>query len=185
MYNNDIVHKKRIVAARLVEVDLVIIFINLKGHTIMHTFLASIVCCICFGNILGFSSTARSTIHKSVTILMPKTTTRANFPIYYKTRDHDADDAMEVVTVAINPQSSISTRKNFLQNAAVYLAGGGIATTMLASPDPAWSKEVTEKVEFENCVSGCVYDCTKPKGAEQKPRVQCIKECKPGCKPKK
>jgi hypothetical protein len=34
---------------------------------------------------------------------------------------------------------------------------------------------------FEQCLSLCMYECTKPKGAEQKPRAECLPECKEKC----
>ncbi|KAL3764460.1 hypothetical protein ACHAW5_000124 [Stephanodiscus triporus] len=34
---------------------------------------------------------------------------------------------------------------------------------------------------FQACLSECVYECTKPKGQEQKSRAECIPECKVKC----
>ncbi|KAL3826242.1 hypothetical protein ACHAXA_006270 [Cyclostephanos tholiformis] len=34
---------------------------------------------------------------------------------------------------------------------------------------------------FQYCLSECVYECTKPKGNEQKSRAECIPECKAKC----
>jgi len=38
------------------------------------------------------------------------------------------------------------------------------------------------KAKYETCVANCVFECTKPKGEEQKGRTECLKECKPKCK---
>jgi hypothetical protein len=55
-------------------------------------------------------------------------------------------------------------------------------------PQPAVAKEVDPSIkgtksdpEFQNCLSQCVYECTKPKGAEQKSRGECLPECKTKC----
>jgi hypothetical protein len=34
---------------------------------------------------------------------------------------------------------------------------------------------------YEACLSQCMYDCTKPKGVEQKSRSVCLPECKVQC----
>lgn len=46
--------------------------------------------------------------------------------------------------------------------------------------DPAL-KGTKEDPEYQACLSKCVYDCTKPKGEEQKSRSECIPECKRKC----
>ena len=35
--------------------------------------------------------------------------------------------------------------------------------------------------KYEACLSKCMYDCTKPKGMEQKSRAVCLPECKAQC----
>lgn len=35
--------------------------------------------------------------------------------------------------------------------------------------------------EFEACLGKCMYECTKPKGTEQKSRAECLPECKKSC----
>mmetsp|Transcript_28703 Transcript_28703/g.44093 ORF Transcript_28703/g.44093 Transcript_28703/m.44093 type:complete len:140 (+) Transcript_28703:131-550(+) len=37
---------------------------------------------------------------------------------------------------------------------------------------------------FEGCMSKCMYECTKPKGQEQKSRQECLPECKVTCRKK-
>jgi hypothetical protein len=34
---------------------------------------------------------------------------------------------------------------------------------------------------FEACLGKCMYECTKPKGSEQKSRAVCLPECKKSC----
>jgi len=35
--------------------------------------------------------------------------------------------------------------------------------------------------KFQACLSQCIYECTKPKGDEQKSRAECLPECKAKC----
>ncbi len=46
--------------------------------------------------------------------------------------------------------------------------------------DPAL-KGTKSDPAFQGCLSECVYECTKPKGTEQKSRAECIPECKAKC----
>ena len=65
------------------------------------------------------------------------------------------------------------SRKNFL---TAVLAGGITASSTNAKA--AWSKEISSDQARENFISQCLYECTKPKGDEQKSRKECISECK-------
>jgi hypothetical protein len=49
-----------------------------------------------------------------------------------------------------------------------------------AETDPML-KGTKKDPSFEACLSKCMYECTKPKGAEQKSRAECLPECKKGC----
>lgn len=73
-------------------------------------------------------------------------------------------------------------RSNFL---AIMAAG---VTASMFGVSPASAKEENEALKgtkkdptFEACLSQCIYDCTKPKGAEQKSRKECLPECKQQC----
>ena len=59
---------------------------------------------------------------------------------------------------------------------------------LLGTSQPAVAKDVDPKVKgtkqdpsYEACVSKCMYECTKPKGTEQKSRQECLPECKQTC----
>lgn len=58
---------------------------------------------------------------------------------------------------------------------------------MMIGTQDAWAKDTevlkgTKKdPSFEQCLSTCMYECTKPKGAEQKSRAVCLPECKTEC----
>ena len=43
------------------------------------------------------------------------------------------------------------------------------------------SKGTKDDPKFQACMSKCVFECTKPKGEEQKSRSECLPECKTKC----
>jgi hypothetical protein len=79
-----------------------------------------------------------------------------------------------------SPSVPEMTRSNFLA-----VVGGLTASTCVAPS--AWAKEdaslkgTKKEPAFEACLSQCMYDCTKPKGNEQKSRKECLPECKQSC----
>jgi len=73
--------------------------------------------------------------------------------------------------------SITTSRKNFLL--AAFAGGMTVATVSSSTPDAAWAaKEISATQKRDNYLSTFVYECTKPKGEEQKLRVECIKEGK-------
>ena len=73
------------------------------------------------------------------------------------------------------------------RSAIFTVASSVLATGFGASPahakgeiDPA-VKGTKKDPAYEACVSKCLYECTKPKGDEQKSRAECIPECKKKC----
>ena len=75
----------------------------------------------------------------------------------------------------------IITRQSFLQTTAcLTFLGGNIQSANAKEIDPA-VKGTKSDPEFQACLSKCVYDCTKPKGAEQRSRGECLPECKTKC----
>jgi hypothetical protein len=92
------------------------------------------------------------------------------------------------------------SRQNFLSIMAGGITAGVVGTMMdnnggaggVLQPDgtvlftsPVWAKEgakgTKEDPAFQACLSQCMYDCTKPKGSEQKSRSECLPECKQQC----
>ena len=74
------------------------------------------------------------------------------------------------------------SRASFLATAF----SAAVVSTM--APLSASAKEMDPKVKgtkqdpgYEACVSKCLYECTKPKGDEQKDRKECIPICKKQC----
>ena len=75
------------------------------------------------------------------------------------------------------------SRAQWLQTTGAVFTG-----IMLGTSTPAFAKDVDPAIKgtkkdpaFEACLSTCMYECTKPKGAEQKSRTECLPECKQKC----
>eukprot|EP00640_Fibrocapsa_japonica_P007784 CAMPEP_0113934946 /NCGR_PEP_ID=MMETSP1339-20121228/2194_1 /TAXON_ID=94617 /ORGANISM="Fibrocapsa japonica" /LENGTH=153 /DNA_ID=CAMNT_0000936929 /DNA_START=87 /DNA_END=548 /DNA_ORIENTATION=+ /assembly_acc=CAM_ASM_000762 len=76
------------------------------------------------------------------------------------------------------------TRGRFLTGAANW---AGMAA-LVAGAAPVSAKKVKEELigtkddpTFKNCLSQCIYFCTKPKGTETRERSECLPECKKQC----
>lgn len=78
---------------------------------------------------------------------------------------------------------AISRRSALSWTAATTLASIALPTqpaNAAKQVDPAL-KGTKKDPAYEACVSQCMYDCTKPKGVEQKSRQECLPECKKQC----
>jgi len=60
--------------------------------------------------------------------------------------------------------------------------------SLLFVPNVAYAKDIDPVVQgtkkdpkYESCVSSCMFECTKPKGDEQKSRAECLPGCKKEC----
>ena len=82
----------------------------------------------------------------------------------------------------VDRRSAISSLASSIFAAGVTAAVSGSAPPAYAASevDPAL-KGTKKDPNFEACVSKCLYECTKPKGEEQKSRAECIPECKKKC----
>mmetsp|Transcript_11264 Transcript_11264/g.22265 ORF Transcript_11264/g.22265 Transcript_11264/m.22265 type:complete len:152 (+) Transcript_11264:233-688(+) len=80
-------------------------------------------------------------------------------------------------------ETFLQSRQNFFA-AATAAIGASTAAAVLFSPEAAWAKDEDFVKGSKNDpavqakLSVCMYECTKPKGDEQKSRAQCLKECK-------
>ena len=96
-----------------------------------------------------------------------------------------ASEAFSLGGSKCNGNSQVSNelgRGAFLKSSFATIAGIAI------SASPAYAKGVDPKLKdtkddpgYQNCLSKCIYECTKPKGDEQKTRQECIPECKQKC----
>lgn len=89
------------------------------------------------------------------------------------------------------------SRQSFLTIVAGGLTAGVVGTMddrngvqqrrgmNLLFPSPVWAKDGVKGTKddpaFQACLSKCIYDCTKPKGSEQKSRSECLPDCKQQC----
>jgi hypothetical protein len=75
-----------------------------------------------------------------------------------------------------------ATRASFL---SLSLATVGwtfsVAAPAFAASEDLKKKGTKQDPAFEACISQCMYECTKPKGIEQKSRAECLPECKQQC----
>mmetsp|Transcript_14871 Transcript_14871/g.41084 ORF Transcript_14871/g.41084 Transcript_14871/m.41084 type:complete len:136 (+) Transcript_14871:154-561(+) len=71
------------------------------------------------------------------------------------------------------------SRASFLSTAVVQVASMAVLPSWAA--DTTASKGSKTDPAFEACLSKCMYECTKPKGDEQKSRKECLPECKQQC----
>eukprot|EP00569_Conticribra_weissflogii_P007255 CAMPEP_0171328014 /NCGR_PEP_ID=MMETSP0878-20121228/390_1 /TAXON_ID=67004 /ORGANISM="Thalassiosira weissflogii, Strain CCMP1336" /LENGTH=128 /DNA_ID=CAMNT_0011827833 /DNA_START=52 /DNA_END=438 /DNA_ORIENTATION=- len=80
-----------------------------------------------------------------------------------------------------SPRSSQQLdRTTFLTTAAATFLTFLPATPAFAKDDPS-KKGTKADPEFQACLSQCMYECTKPKGSEQRSRAECLPDCKKKC----
>lgn len=83
---------------------------------------------------------------------------------------------------SIDRRSAISSLTSSMFAAGVTAAVSGSASPAYAASEVDPAKKGTKMdPNYEACVSKCLYECTKPKGEEQKSRAECIPECKKKC----
>lgn len=75
-----------------------------------------------------------------------------------------------------------------MNKAAIFGASSLFIQSATTQPASAKTNEIDPALkgtkadpEYQTCVSQCMYDCTKPKGDEQKSRAECLPECKKQC----
>mmetsp|Transcript_5447 Transcript_5447/g.8347 ORF Transcript_5447/g.8347 Transcript_5447/m.8347 type:complete len:189 (+) Transcript_5447:71-637(+) len=95
----------------------------------------------------------------------------------------------EALSVGTNvPRGAQSTGLNGMVSRSQFLGAAAAAAITMTPISDALAKEVDPALkgtkqdpEYQTCISTCVYECTKPKGAETKLRQECIPECKAKC----
>lgn len=78
--------------------------------------------------------------------------------------------------------------KHMTRSASSAVLLSTVMTTTCNSEAMVLAKEVDPTVKgtkndpkYEGCVSNCLFECTKPKGDEQKSRAECLPGCKKEC----
>jgi hypothetical protein len=130
-----------------------------------HTTVAAVLAllAIALASIADGYSTPRIPIQKS----LARSTTSSSAP----------------TSISTSPSSATVDRGAFLASTTA-----SCIALLLSGNFPALAKEVDPALKgtkadpaFQACLSECVYECTKPKGMEQKTRSECIPECKVKC----
>lgn len=77
----------------------------------------------------------------------------------------------------------LGDRSSFLRNAILSsMCTVGLTAKIESAIAADDSLKGTKKdPAFEACLGKCMYECTKPKGVEQKTRAVCLPECKQAC----
>lgn len=74
------------------------------------------------------------------------------------------------------------TKHSISRTSFIAAIGGMVACAApVGAKDNENLKGTKKDPAFEQCLSLCMYECTKPKGAEQKSRAECLPECKEKC----
>lgn len=107
-------------------------------------------------------------------------------PITSRARQRNLQDQPSAAAAATTPSCGVSSRSAFLSSsctaaaALLFCSVAGSRPALAATVDPSL-KGTKKDPAFEACLSQCMYDCTKPKGAEQKSRAECLPDCKQKC----
>jgi hypothetical protein len=88
-----------------------------------------------------------------------------------------------VAAFGVQSKQDVSFSPSDMSRAQFLTVLGGLT----AGAAPVWAKDgetmkgTKKDPSFEACLSTCMYECSKPKGAEQKSRAECLPECKEKC----
>jgi hypothetical protein len=93
----------------------------------------------------------------------------------------------EAGAFGVGSTNSATSRATVDRSDFLAIIAGGVAIGTVGAPSAAWAGDDSAKSgtkkdpTYEAAVSTCMYECTKPKGAEQKSRKECLSECKQSC----
>ncbi|KAL7489631.1 hypothetical protein ACHAW6_015319 [Cyclotella cf. meneghiniana] len=88
-----------------------------------------------------------------------------------------------------SPRKPIKTsQESSLIDRSTFFATAATSCLTFLSSSPAFARDIDPTLKgtkadpaFQACLSQCVYECTKPKGMEQRSRAECLPECKSKC----
>jgi hypothetical protein len=89
-----------------------------------------------------------------------------------------AQQSSSTTSTSAQPINRLSFLKTAFASSTLILTNANAAQAK--DIDPAL-KGTKQDPAYQACLSKCVYDCTKPKGDEQKTRSECLPECKVKC----
>lgn len=88
-----------------------------------------------------------------------------------------------IISVSSSTANNELSRTLFLSDTLGFASALVIASRpspAFAGDDPSLKGTKTDP-KFQACLSLCMYECTKPKGSDQKSRSECLPECKMKC----
>ena len=140
---------------------------------------------------LVFLTNTTSTVN-AFTVIMPTSTklthkkSQEQTAMKLQQRNIDSSDIEEALASRVqNLRSHVVSRKTAIRSALLFgLMSYTTTSPMIASAADATTAAMTgtkQDPKYEACLSKCMYDCTKPKGTEQKSRAVCLPECKTQC----
>ena len=103
------------------------------------------------------------------------------------------EDQVKVTAYSTSSSTPVNNQQQTQTNKKTINRLSFLQTTLLASstvffPTPSLAKDIDPALkgtkndpEYQACLSKCVFECTKPKGDEQKTRAECLPECKVKC----
>lgn len=103
------------------------------------------------------------------------------------------EDQVKVTAYSTSSSTPVNNQQQTQTNKKTISRLSFLQTTLLASstvffPTPSLAKDIDPALkgtkndpEYQACLSKCVFECTKPKGDEQKTRAECLPECKVKC----
>ena len=103
------------------------------------------------------------------------------------------EDQVKVTAYSTSSSTPVNNQQQTQTNKKTISRLSFLQTTLLASstvffPTPSLAKDIDPALkgtkndpEYQACLSKCVFECTKPKGDEQKSRAECLPECKVKC----
>jgi hypothetical protein len=109
--------------------------------------------------------------------VQPRCASRSNAVVL---QSHESDSGTSIQTQSLSRARFLSTFAAAGVSAAVGFSGSIEPADAADKIDPA-VKGTKKDPGYESCVSQCMYDCTKPKGNEQKSRSECLPGCKKEC----
>lgn len=93
-------------------------------------------------------------------------------------QNSNANSPTTTAQIPENGESFLQSRQNFFAAAATAMTAAAVLSPKAALAAEDYVKGSKNDPDVQAKLSVCMYECTKPKGDEQKSRAECLKECK-------
>lgn len=94
-------------------------------------------------------------------------------------------------TSSLSPTPNTNSSKKSSVNRLTFLQKSVLPSLLILTNNPLQAQAIggpkqnlegtKEDPDYKNCLAISLYECTKPKGDEQKTRKECLPECKTKC----